>query len=200
MSVGVRDIQSFGRVLFQNRSWTPVPLALWMVRHARPRPVGVIVGLILTGVGLAIRLWSVAHIGAASRTRRPDAPAVRVTNGPYRYLHHPIYVGNGILSEGLVIANGAGFPWLPMFFPILWLIQYGPMMLWESALLRTTPSTDDLSHAEKPLPTADWPAALRSEVRTYQAVAAFLGATLVLGLRRGTLQRRKRHARLPLGG
>lgn len=197
MSINLADIRRFGRLLFQNRSWTPVPLALWMIRNARPRPVGVLIGLICVIVGLATRLWAVAHIGPVSRTRRPDTPSVRISSGPYRYLQHPIYAGNGILSEGLVIANGAGFPWLQIFFPLLWLVQYGPIMLWESAILRNAPSTDEPVHTDASTPPVDWRAAFRSEVRTYQAVTAFLSLTIIAGLRRGTLQRRKRNARIP---
>jgi len=196
VSIGLADIRRFGRLLFQNRAWTPIPLALWMIRNARPRPVGVAVGAIFVLLGLATRLWAVAHIGSVSRTRRPDIPSVRISSGPYRYLQHPIYAGNGVLSEGLVIANGAGFPWLQIFFPLLWLFQYGPIMLWESALLRTTLAIRDEADADASTPPAEWRAALRSETRTYQAVAAFIGATIYAGLRRGTLKRRKRDARI----
>jgi len=148
-----RRARSVGALLFRWRSWTPVPLALWAVARARPRRRLVAWGLLLALVGLAGRLWAVAWIGPRSRTRRatggPDRLASR---GPYAFVRHPIYLSNGLLSEGLLIASGASWPWLQILFPLLWLLQYGPIMRWEEAELRRRSRG---GQARMPVPPAD---------------------------------------------
>jgi len=130
-----REILRLGEALFRSRSWTPIPLALWIIIHARPRRRWIVRGMLLAIVGLALRLWAVAHIGPNSRTRG-EGPSRQATGGPYAFLAHPLYLANAILSEGLVIASGAGWPLLQTLFPWIWFAQYGPIMLWEEETLR----------------------------------------------------------------
>jgi protein-S-isoprenylcysteine O-methyltransferase Ste14 len=179
------NLIALGRWLFRNRSWIPVPLAISLIRFARPTPLRLVVGAALALAGLALRLWAVTHIGPRSRTRSTEPPPARVSTGPYRFTNHPLYVGNGILSEGLVVACGAGRPWLPVAFPLLWFIQYGPIMLWESSQFSTMKAED----TQKQSPgTAQgnntFRAAMSSERRSHQAVSAFAVASIVSGLLR----------------
>lgn len=189
MSVRGR-IDALGAVLFRHRDWTPVPLAVWLIIKARPRLRDMAVAGVLIAAGLALRLWAVAYIGPASRTRNGAAPPRRVVDGPYRTLRHPLYLGNGILSEGLVLASGAGRRWMPYVMPLLMLAQYGPIIACEETALRG-------AKRARPGSTPDYPAALSSERRTYQAVGAFLVAICVSGLRRHLAERED--ARLALG-
>ena len=169
-----------GRALFRARSWTPVPLAVWIVARARPRREWMVPSLVVATAGLALRLWAVAHIGPESRSRGrgPDHVATR---GPYARVKHPLYLANGILSEGLIIAAGAGWPWLQVLFPWLWLAQYGPIMLWEEGTLRAR--TERATGRR-----ADWRAAWRSERRTRQSVLLFLVAVCVSVLVRAMIR------------
>lgn len=181
-----------GELLFRWRSFTPIPLALWIAARARPQGRWIVPGLGLALVGLALRLWAARHIGPKSRTRSEDGPPHRAVGGPYRVLDHPLYVGNGLLSEGLVIASGAGWPWLQIVFPLFWLLQYLPIMLWEEARLsaqfgraagRATGRPDNVA-------ASNWGSAWTSERRTRQSVILFIGAMLVVGLLRGVGERR----------
>ncbi len=189
MSVRGR-IDALGAVLFRHRDWTPVPLAVWLIVKARPRLRDMAVAGVLIAAGLALRLWAVAYIGPASRTRDGAAPPCRVVDGPYRTLLHPLYLGNGILSQGLVLASGAGRRWMPYVMPLLMLAQYGPIIAWEETALRG-------AKRARPGSTPDYPTALSSERRTYQAVGAFLVAICVSGFRRHLAERKD--ARLALG-
>jgi len=170
-----------GEALFRARSWTAVPLAVLIAVRAQLRGKWPVWGLCVAAAGLAMRLWAVAHVGPQSRTRG-QAPDTAVASGPYAHLRHPLYYANALVSEGLLVASGAGWPWLPILFPWLWLVQYGPIMIWEEEWLARTP---------KRAPAApNWRAAWLSERRTRQSVVATLAAiaTSVL-LRRARLKR-----------
>lgn len=56
-------------------------------------PKGWLPSLVPLLAGLGLRLWARHHIGAHSRGRILSS-AVRCTGGPYRFLHHPLYVAN----------------------------------------------------------------------------------------------------------
>jgi len=154
-----------GRLLFRLRSWTPVPLMLWIAARANPERRWVARGLLLTVLGLLARLWAVAHIGPKSRTRTEKTTEC-VVSGPYALVDHPLYAANGILSEGLLVVAGSGWPWLQILFPWIWLAQYGPIMVWEESEVNGLPTV----RRERP----DWAGAWKSERRTRQSAGAFL--------------------------
>jgi protein-S-isoprenylcysteine O-methyltransferase Ste14 len=182
---------ALGRWLFRNRSWIPIPLAISLIRYARPTPLRLVVGAVLVLAGLTLRLWAVTHIGPRSRTRSTEPPPAKVSTGPYRFSNHPLYVGNGILSEGLVVACGAGRPWLPVAFPLLWFIQYGPIMLWESSQFSTIKAEGSQKQSSATAQcTNTFRDAITSERRSHQAVFAFAIASIFSGILRYIRERR----------
>jgi len=54
-------------------------------------------GVLLVGLGLAIRIWTFGHL-------RKNAKLV--TTGPYAYTRHPAYLGSTLILAGLFLAAG----------------------------------------------------------------------------------------------
>jgi hypothetical protein len=178
-------VPAVGRMLFRLRSWTPIPLVVGTIVRADPSFRGVVWALPAILTGLLVRLWAVTWIGPESRTRSDAPPAARITGGPYRTFRHPLYVGNGLLSAGLVAMSGAGRPWLTILFPLLWLLQYGPVIAWEERQLEGVP------RGRGTRPGFGIDAAWRSERRTRQSVIGFMLAIVVSGVVRAIRSRRR---------
>lgn len=61
-------------------------------------PYGVFVaGVVLSVLGILIRLWASGHV---------KKDKVLATTGPYAYVRHPLYVGNHLLMVGFCMASG----------------------------------------------------------------------------------------------
>jgi protein-S-isoprenylcysteine O-methyltransferase Ste14 len=69
-----------------------------------PRMELVAVGLLLTLIGFYFSLWAVWHLrasfGIMAEARSP------VASGPYRYVRHPLYLGESLSMLGLCLAMG----------------------------------------------------------------------------------------------
>jgi protein-S-isoprenylcysteine O-methyltransferase Ste14 len=76
-------------------------LALAVVLLARPTWASVLLGILISFLGLVIRAWASGHL------RKEKALAV---SGPYRYSRNPLYVGNFLLGIG--ITAGARSWWV----------------------------------------------------------------------------------------
>jgi protein-S-isoprenylcysteine O-methyltransferase Ste14 len=64
-------------------------------------------GLVVMWAGLALRAWSIHHLGGLFRAVVMIQPDHRlVTTGPYRYLRHPSYTGALVAALGFGIALG----------------------------------------------------------------------------------------------
>ena len=70
--------------------------------------LGVYIPLVLLAAGVAIVLWSLCYLRRAFSVV-PQARTV-VENGPYRYVRHPMYVGNmlTIAGLGLIVSTPSG--------------------------------------------------------------------------------------------
>jgi len=91
---------------------------------ARPRAATLIVGIIVSLLGLGLRAWASGHL------RKNDTLA---TSGPYAYTRNPLYLGSFIMGLGFTIASGN---WLVgVIFIALFLGIYLPVMRVESATL-----------------------------------------------------------------
>ncbi len=127
-----------GAWTFRQRSWLPVPLGMAVVVMRTGEVVGpwpVIVGVTLVVVGELLRLWAVRHIGTISRTRTSTRLGPLITSGPFRMVRNPLYLGNWLIWSGLVVASR-----LVWMLPVAWVVfalQYGTMVLWEEARLRS---------------------------------------------------------------
>jgi protein-S-isoprenylcysteine O-methyltransferase Ste14 len=127
-----------GAWAFRQRSWLPVPLGLAVVIFRTGQVPGlwpVAAGVTLVVVGQLMRLWAVRHIGTISRTRTSTRQGPLIMSGPFRMVRNPLYLGNWMIWTGLVLASR-----LLWMLPIAWAVfalQYGTMVIWEEARLRS---------------------------------------------------------------
>ena len=69
-------------------------------------------GLAMMWAGLAVRIWSIATLGASFRTTvEVDAGQRLVDTGPYRFVRHPSYTGILLLAIGYGLTLGG---WLAL--------------------------------------------------------------------------------------
>lgn len=127
-----------GAWAFRQRSWLPVPLGLAVVglrTGEMQGPLPLAAGVALVVVGESMRFWAVRHIGTISRTRTSTRQGPLITSGPFRIVRNPLYLGNWMIWTGLVLASR-----LLWMLPIAWAVfalQYGTMVIWEEARLRS---------------------------------------------------------------
>ncbi|HUU38827.1 MAG TPA: isoprenylcysteine carboxylmethyltransferase family protein [Candidatus Desulfaltia sp.] len=76
-------------------------LALAVILLARPTWSSILLGILISFLGLVIRAWASGHL------RKEKALAV---SGPYRYSRNPLYLGNFLLGIG--ITAGARSWWV----------------------------------------------------------------------------------------
>jgi len=131
-----RDPAGIARVggwLFRHRTITPVPLALAVLLVPGRGPVALVaVGVGLVALGEAIRLWSVRHIGAISRTRS-DRLGPLIASGPFALVRNPLYLGNVALWVGFAVS--ARLPWLAPIFAAILAFEYHAIVRWEERVL-----------------------------------------------------------------
>jgi protein-S-isoprenylcysteine O-methyltransferase Ste14 len=63
---------------------------------ARPTWTSLAIGFAIAAAGEGIRVWAAGHLEKGREVTR---------SGPYRWMRHPLYVGSGILTIGVVIAS-----------------------------------------------------------------------------------------------
>jgi len=128
-------VERTGGWLFRQRSWLPLPLvaALLGIPPAGPPDSALwALGLLIVGLGEAVRLWAVHHIGAISRTRS-DRLGPLIATGPFAYVRNPLYLGNILLWAGFSIS--ARLLWLTPIIVILLALEYHAIVRWEERLL-----------------------------------------------------------------
>jgi protein-S-isoprenylcysteine O-methyltransferase Ste14 len=92
---------------------------------ARPLPLAVAVGMPLALLGVLVRLYASGFIMKNEQL---------ATDGPYRFVRHPLYTGNILLVVGFAIAGSRwwGVPLAALFF---W-FYYPPAIEYEDRKLR----------------------------------------------------------------
>ena len=127
-----------GGWLFRQRTWLPLPLAATLIlippAAANSAAPVWIAGLALIGAGEWLRLWSVHHIGAISRTRS-DRLGPLIASGPFAWVRNPLYIGNIALWAGFSVT--AGLLWLAPVVVLLLACEYHAIVRWEETLLET---------------------------------------------------------------
>lgn len=91
---------------------------------ARPTPRALMIGAVVSVLGLALRAWAAGHI-------RKNAQLA--TSGPYAFTRNPLYLGSFLLGLGFTIA--AGRLLLGLAFAALFLGIYLPVMRVEASTM-----------------------------------------------------------------
>ncbi len=112
-----------GELLFKFRSYTPIPLVLIAFLGSNPTIYKIILGSAIASIGEILRIWSNGYLGGSSRTREVGGECL-ATCGPYSYIRNPIYLGNLLLSCGLLICFWSFMPYLMFILLLLFFVQY----------------------------------------------------------------------------
>jgi protein-S-isoprenylcysteine O-methyltransferase Ste14 len=139
---------TLGNLFFKWRSYTPIPLLAAMLILARPTLLTVAIGLVIALAGELARIWAVSYAGGATRTLTPGVGRL-ITGGPFGHVRNPLYVGNFLLSLGLLVAawpakwsfavaGGISIPWLLPVFLAAFALQYGFIVALEEDTLRAS--------------------------------------------------------------
>jgi protein-S-isoprenylcysteine O-methyltransferase Ste14 len=68
---------------------------MFMAMQGRPDPVGWGVGLVVAGLGVAVRSWAAGYLIKSKAL---------ITGGPYAYVRNPLYLGRVLIGTGMCIA------------------------------------------------------------------------------------------------
>ena len=160
--------------------------ALVFILLARPSSQTLLVGGLVSLLGLAIRAWSAGHI------RKNEALA---RSGPYAFTRNPLYLGSFILGLGFTI--GAGRWVLAIVFAALFLGIYLPVMRVESRTLAETFADEYRQYAfhvplffprltpyrDEAAPPTSFDSSLYLRYREYRAALGLVAAWLVLAIK-----------------
>ena len=97
---------NIGNFFFKYRSYTSIPLVAVILYNAQLANAYVVLGLICIILGESIRFWSVSYAGGITRTTTVDATTL-CTAGPFAYTRNPLYIGNMLMYNGIVLIAGA---------------------------------------------------------------------------------------------
>ncbi len=174
-------------VVFNNRSYTPIPLILALLILAQPTAEAFWPGLALALLGELLRIWGVSHAGSATRTTSGAGGDELITSGPFAYVRNPLYLGNFLISLGFTIAAWAWMPCMFLLVLVLFGVQYGLIISLEEEYLqkkfgpiyeryknhvpRFFPRLRPWADADKR--PANWKAAFRSEKSTLTSFVSF---------------------------
>jgi len=139
-----------GGWLFRHRTVIPVPLAIAVLAlrpgQAPQSKLLIGLGIAVTTIGEALRLWAVYHIGTISRTRS-DRLGPLVATGPFARVRNPLYLGNIALWVGFAIA--ARLVWLVPLVVLLLAVEYHAIVRWEERLLEARFGDEYRSYAAR---------------------------------------------------
>lgn len=133
-------INKIGKLLFKYRALVAVPFFVVLVMRSRPAG-SLLIPVILTLIGLVIRAWAAGYIGNAARGR-DFRSQFRITNGPYKLLRHPLYIGNFLLVAGTIFLFNP-LPWLAAVLIGIFLIEYGLFIVAEEKYIKNLPHQEE---------------------------------------------------------
>ncbi len=133
-----RVIINIGRLLYRYRAVIAVPFFILLVIFSRPGYIKIIPYFIIF-IGLTIRFWAAGYIGKKARATT-FSTGCRIINAPYKYLKHPLYVGNFFLVLGVVLLFNPTI-WFAVLIMVLFLLVYTLIIMSESNYLKDLPKT-----------------------------------------------------------
>lgn len=99
--------------------WLPIGLTLYLLQRpllsyqTNLGPIGLVSGLILIGLAIALHAWTAKLIGVKATIGytelRPDAQSTEqnlVTSGPFSVVRHPSYWAHIVIDAGLYLITG----------------------------------------------------------------------------------------------
>src|SRR5215204_5966596 len=89
------------RLIARRRVTLGFPAAVVMFVIARPTRESVWAGLLIAGIGEALRIWAAGHLEKGREVTR---------SGPYRFFGHPLYAGSMVIAIGVALAARGAFP------------------------------------------------------------------------------------------
>lgn len=95
-------------ILFSNRSFTPIPIAITIIYFSKPMFPYFIYGIVLLLLGELIRINAVRYAGGVTRTMNVGAPSL-CTSGPYSFTRNPLYLGNMIIYIAICTISGGEY-------------------------------------------------------------------------------------------
>jgi protein-S-isoprenylcysteine O-methyltransferase Ste14 len=129
-------LERCGRILFKFRAWIAVPFFLLLVLLSRPAMyTGIACVFLITG--LAIRVWAAGYIGTSARNTSFETP-YRITDGPYKILYHPLYIGNFLLVIGVTILYNPPLVYA-VIIGVLFIMMYGLIIASEHMYVKRLP-------------------------------------------------------------
>jgi isoprenylcysteine carboxyl methyltransferase (ICMT) family protein YpbQ len=111
-----------GRQLFRWRGWIGFAGYGVVLVFSAASLRSSLVSLPLTVAGLALRFWAMGYIGPDARTNVMGVDRL-VEDGPYRWVRHPLYVGNAFLVSGTLVALRPPW-WLTAPVATLFFVEY----------------------------------------------------------------------------
>ncbi|MBN1999354.1 isoprenylcysteine carboxylmethyltransferase family protein [candidate division KSB1 bacterium] len=120
---------------FKYRSYTPIPVIIAALVFAETTWISFLCGFVIALSGEMLRIWSVRYAGSATRTTGRVGADELVTTGPYGRLRNPLYLGNFLLSVGLLVIAWPLMPWFLIGFILLFYIQYSVIISLEEDFL-----------------------------------------------------------------
>ncbi|MBD3348268.1 MAG: hypothetical protein GF400_03600 [Candidatus Eisenbacteria bacterium] len=127
--------ERLGGFLFRARSATPVILLLvvvfWPTGGGLSFRRGALAAALIIG-GEWYRIRAVGVAGKCTRTRGSNVKEL-VTAGPFARVRNPLYIGNFVLTYGLVVLSKVD--WLLWVFPLAFFLQYAAIVAWEERVL-----------------------------------------------------------------
>jgi len=104
---------SWQEILNRLRVRSGLFLAIAVVLLARSTWTSILLGVLISFFGLAVRAWASGHLSKEKKL---------AVSGPYRYSRNPLYVGNFLLGIGIVV--GVRSWWVLGLFIIYYGIFY----------------------------------------------------------------------------
>ncbi len=123
-------------LVFNYRSYTPIPLLIALLILAEPTGFTLLAGFFILLIGECMRLWAVRHAGGATRTTSGVGGDELITHGPFAHVRNPLYLGNFLLGTGLVLMANAWMPWMLIILWVLFIVQYGLIISLEEEYLQ----------------------------------------------------------------